>query len=165
MKVSVINRQRKTNVDAVWLREIAEQLAQEVTTNLLRHPTPHLASSQVKGLSGKAELSVVLVSDRTIRKLNREWRGKDSATDVLSFPLSLEAPPVGLPFELGEIVISVERAVEQAESFGHSLERELAFLFVHGTLHVLGFDHETPEEEMEMFTRQKAILSSAGFKR
>lgn len=165
MKVSVINRQRRTKVDTAWLRETAEQLAREIATNLTRHPAPHLASTQVRALAGDAELSVVLVSNQSIRKLNREWRGKDSATDVLSFPLSLEAPPAGLPFELGEIVISVERAAEQAETFGHSLERELAFLFVHGTLHILGFDHETPEDEKEMFSRQKKVLDAAGFKR
>ena len=165
MKISVINRQRKTSVNTVWLKEAAERLACEVSHNLAQRPASHLTASQVKGLAGAAELSVVLVSNQSIRKLNREWRGKDNATDVLSFPLSLEAPPAGLPFELGEIFISVEKAAEQADSFGHDLERELAFLFVHGTLHVLGFDHETPEEEREMFSRQKEILDSAGFKR
>jgi probable rRNA maturation factor len=165
MKVSVFNRQRKTSVDTLWLQEAADRLAQEVSNNLAGRPASHLTASQLKALSGAAELSVVLVSNQSIRKLNRQWRGKDSATDVLSFPLSLEAPPAGLPFELGEIFISVEKAAEQADSFGHDLERELAFLFVHGTLHVLGFDHETAEEEKEMFSRQKEILVSAGFKR
>src|SRR5262249_49326377 len=165
MEISVINRQRKTSVNTVWLKETAERLAGEVSHNLAQRPASHLTASQVKALSGAAELSVVLVSNQSIRKLNREWRGKDNATDVLSFPLSLEAPPAGLPFELGEIFISVGEGAGPAGAFCHELERELAFLFVHGTLHVLGFDHETAEEEREMFSRQKEILDSAGFKR
>jgi probable rRNA maturation factor len=71
----------------------------------------------------------------------------------------------GVPFEMGELIISAEKAQEQAEEYGHSFEREMAFLFVHGCLHVLGFDHLTKAEEKEMFSRQKQILDSCGFKR
>jgi probable rRNA maturation factor len=165
MKVHVTNRQRKVSVEKQWLTEAATTLADTTLSNISRRPVAHLSPATVEQIAGRGELSLVLVSDRSIRKLNRQWRGQDSATDVLSFPLALEAPPAGPPFEIGEVVISVERAVDQASSLGHSLERELAFLFVHGTLHVLGFDHETPEEEHEMFSRQKDILDSAGFER
>lgn len=165
MKVHVTNRQRKLPVDSQWLTEAAGRLVDETLSNISRRPVAHLSPTAFEQIAGRGELSIVLVSDRSIRKLNRQWQAKDSPTDVLSFPLALEAPPAGLPFEIGEVVVSVERAVEQARSLGHSLERELAFLIVHGTLHVLGFDHETPEGEHEMFSRQKDILDSAGFKR
>jgi len=107
----------------------------------------------------------VLTSNRTIRKLNKQWRGKDSPTDVLSFTILLEPPPKEMPWELGEIFISVEQAAAQAHSFNHSLERELAFLTVHGILHLLGFDHEKPAEEKEMMVRQEKILKAAGYPR
>jgi len=120
----------------------------------------------LEDMAERGQFSLVLVSDRQIRTLNKDWMGKDKPTDVLSFPLSIDPPPsVELPWEVGEIVISVEKAQEQAIDYGHSFEREMAFLFVHGMLHVLGFDHMEPKEEKEMFGRQKQILNAAGFKR
>jgi probable rRNA maturation factor len=92
--------------------------------------------------------------------------GKDAPTDVLSFPLELEEPPLpDLPWEVGEVIISAERAQEQAIEYQHTLERELCFLFVHGLLHVLGFDHMEPGDEKDMFSRQKEILHAAGIQR
>lgn len=120
---------------------------------------------QLQEMEARAEISVTLVSNRSIRKLNREWMGKDFPTDVLSFPLSLESPEAGMPWEMGDLVISVEKASEQALVYGHSLERELAFLLVHGFLHVLGFDHQTEADEKEMFGRQREVLRAAGFPR
>jgi len=108
-----------------------------------------------------AAVSVTLVDDGKIRELNRIYRGKDRVTDVLSFPLA-EGPED--PF-LGDIVISAERAREQAREFGHSLRRELAFLAVHGALHVLGRDHQTPDEERAMFALQEAVLRGQGIVR
>ncbi|MBC7342291.1 MAG: rRNA maturation RNase YbeY [Clostridia bacterium] len=106
------------------------------------------------GVQGEA--GIVLVSNESIRQLNRTYRGQDQATDVLSFSLSgTEDDPYPI---LGEVIISVERAAEQAQELGHSLERELAFLAVHGTLHLLGYDHETEEEAARMRAKEKAIL-------
>ncbi|MDD4773830.1 MAG: rRNA maturation RNase YbeY [Eubacteriales bacterium] len=99
------------------------------------------------------EISITLTDDDKIRELNRRYRRKDSPTDVLSFPMN----EAGI---LGDIVISLERAAEQALHGGHSLGRETAFLTVHSVLHLLGYDHETSgEERREMFTRQEEIMN------
>ncbi|NLB16507.1 MAG: rRNA maturation RNase YbeY [Clostridiales bacterium] len=111
---------------------------------------------------GRAEVSVTFVDDEQIKELNAAHRGIDSATDVLSFPLN-DGDDIGE--ELGDIVISMERADYQAKEYGHSLDRELAFLAVHSTLHLLGYDHMTEEEEKEMFGRQEKILVSMGLSR
>ena len=125
---------------------------------------------EAEGFCHPAELSVVFTDNAAIRLLNREYRGRDSATDVLSFPLSEggafeEAELCGGFAALGDIVLSLERASEQAKEFGHSFERETAFLTVHSTLHLLGYDHETPEEEKQMMEKQEAVLSRMGLSR
>ncbi|MBQ1848233.1 MAG: rRNA maturation RNase YbeY [Clostridia bacterium] len=109
------------------------------------------------------EVSVTLTNDEGIRKLNKEYRDKDKETDVLSFPLIdgeySEEDMIDGYLPLGDIVISLERCREQAENIGHSLNEEAAFLCVHSTLHLLGYDHETGEEdEKEMFDHQKAVM-------
>lgn len=102
---------------------------------------------------GLYEISVTITDDDSIRQINKEYRGIDSATDVLSFPMDDE-------IILGDIIISVEKAISQAKEYGHSLEREIAFLCIHGMLHLLGYDHEiSKEEELEMFGRQEKILN------
>ena len=125
-------------------------------------------------LGPDVEISVLLVDNETIRTLNRDYRDKDAATDVLSFPMEEDLPDeaapqiIGGPTErmLGDLVISVERAVEQAAEYGHAVERELAFLTVHGLLHLLGYDHEQgPEAEIEMQAEEKRILSALGIER
>ena len=125
-------------------------------------------------LGPDVEISVLLVDNETIRTLNRDYRNKDAATDVLSFPMEEETDDasepqiIGGPSErmLGDLVISVERAVEQAAEYGHAVERELAFLSVHGLLHLLGYDHEQgPEAEAEMQAEEKRILSILGIGR
>lgn len=125
-------------------------------------------------LGPDVEISVLLVDNETIRTLNRDYRDKDAATDVLSFPMEEELPDettpqiIGGPTErmLGDLVISVERAVEQAAEYGHAVERELAFLTVHGLLHLLGYDHEQgPAAEAEMQAEEKRILSILGIGR
>ncbi len=115
------------------------------------------------------EVSVTFTDNEGIRELNRKFRNIDRATDVLSFPLfdytgESEEPPVDeLLGMLGDIVISLEQAKKQAEEFGHSFEREAAFLTVHSMLHLLGYDHEAgKEEEADMRRRQREILDRMG---
>ena len=101
-----------------------------------------------------AEVSVTFCDNEYIRGINKEYRNKDSATDVLSFPMYDfdEADPETNPdgtITLGDIVISLERAAEQAAELGHSLEREVAFLVIHSTLHLLGYDHERSKDDEE----------------
>ena len=120
-----------------------------------------------------AEISVTLTDNLGIHELNRDFRGIDRPTDVLSFPLfdgefptEIEEDGEKHKIPLGDIVVSMEKALEQATEYGHSFERELAFLCVHSVLHLLGYDHErSEEEEKDMFRRQNEILDEAGFKR
>lgn len=109
------------------------------------------------------EISVTLTDNEGIKKLNAEYRNKDKETDVLSFPLLdgeyTDADMIDGYLPLGDIVISLEKAREQANSLGHNINVEVAFLCVHSTLHLLGYDHETSEEdEADMFSRQKQIM-------
>jgi probable rRNA maturation factor len=118
-----------------------------------------------------AELSVTFVDNGEIHALNREFRGKDKPTDVLSFPLfeadeGFEVDPAIGAVALGDIVISAERAKEQADEYGHSFAREVCFLAVHSTLHLLGYDHEVSEEdEKYMNETQEYILAKMGLRR
>ena len=106
------------------------------------------------------EVSVTVVDNEAIRAINREHREIDRPTDVLSFPMFDEDFDDGELCILGDIVLSLEKAVEQAEAYGHSLRREVAFLTVHSVLHLLGFDHEESKaEESEMFETQEEILA------
>lgn len=115
------------------------------------------------------EVSVTFTDNEKIRALNKKFRGVDRATDVLSFPLfdytgEQEEPPVDeFVGMLGDVVISLEQAKKQAEEYGHGFEREAAFLTVHSMLHLLGYDHETGEEdEADMRRRQSEILERMG---
>lgn len=123
-------------------------------------------------------LELVLVDEEEIRRLNREVRGVDRVTDVLSFPsldgikgefLSADSYADELDEEerlfLGSIAICEKRAREQAEEYGHSFERELNYLTVHGVLHCLGYDHETEEEKREMREQEEAIMQRMGLSR
>ncbi len=115
----------------------------------------------------KAEINVTIVDDDEIRELNREFRDIDKSTDVLSFPLGEDGVydynPETDALMLGDIVISVDHALAQAELYGHGIERELAFLTVHSMLHLLGYDHVNNEDEVkEMFSRQEEILKTMG---
>ena len=126
-------------------------------------------------LPEETEMSVTFMDNDAIQVINRDYRGKDAPTDVISFALEEEGEdeiPVifedgenPMPRVLGDIMISIERAAEQAESYGHSYDRELGFLAVHGVLHINGYDHMTPEDEKEMFGLQKEILDAYGLKR
>ena len=117
-------------------------------------------------------IDVTIVGRNTIRELNKEHRNVDRVTDVLSFPL-LENEELksdlmhdeNIQTELGDIVICKSRAIEQAKEYGHSLERELCFLALHGFLHVLGYDHMQKEDEMVMFPLQDKILNISNMPR
>lgn len=119
---------------------------------------------ETENLDGQYQLSVTVVDDARSRELNATHRGIDSATDVLSFPLvtddgaSFVLPP-GEATHLGDIVISFHRAIEQARDYGHSPKREIGYLAVHGTLHLLGYDHEDDEDRMLMRTREEEVLA------
>ncbi|BAD39516.1 rRNA maturation RNase YbeY [Symbiobacterium thermophilum] len=121
------------------------------------------------GLGSNVSVSVTLVDDETITDLNRDHRGLASPTDVLSFS-QLEGEdmgdlPEGEPMPLGDIVISLERCVSQAAEYGHSFERELGFLTAHGMLHLMGWDHQTPEDEARMMAKTEEILAGLGLSR
>lgn len=121
-----------------------------------------------EGFCNNCTVSVTFIDNEGIRALNAEHRGIDRETDVLSFPLidfeGGEAPPADEPeLMLGDIVLSLEKTRAQAEEFGHSFEREAAFLCVHSMLHLLGYDHVNSEEEdEEMRRRQREILENMG---
>lgn len=128
------------------------------------------------GIEEDAEMSVTFMNNPEIQVINREYRGKDAPTDVISFAFEEEGEgemeiffdeenALDLPRTLGDIMISVERAKEQASEYGHSFDRELGFLALHGFLHINGYDHMTPEDEKEMFGLQKEILDAYGLER
>lgn len=123
-------------------------------------------------------VSLTFTDDEGIRELNRKFRGVDKPTDVLSFPMreaGPDEPPIirdeddpeaaEIDEPIGDIVISLPRALAQAAEYGHSPEREIGFLFVHGFLHLLGYDHDTAERERDMFERQERVLAKAGLTR
>lgn len=113
-------------------------------------------------------MNVIFVDKETIHKINRDYRGVDRVTDVISFALhdndyceEIEEEEL----ELGDIFICIDRAIEQASDYGHSVEREVGFLSVHGYLHLLGYDHMTESDEKIMFAKQDEILNKANLKR
>lgn len=137
----------------------------QLVEQLLQH------SANILKVEDGSEVTVSFVTNEAIQQINREYRDKDQPTDVISFALEElgEGETMiigeGIPRILGDIIISTERATEQAEEYGHSVERELGFLAVHGFLHLLGYDHMTEEEEKLMFAKQKEILSTFGLQR
>lgn len=112
------------------------------------------ASLSVEGFTGSTEVNVTFVSDSKIREINREFRSIDSATDVLSFPLGengdYDVNPENGCLMLGDVIISVEHALKQADIFGHSTEREIAYLTVHSIFHLLGYDHVDEGEDKKL---------------
>ena len=116
----------------------------------------------------EAEVELILTDPENIRTMNREHRNIDRETDVLSFPMVDYPSPASFDFletEEGDIVISVARARAQAEEYGHSLRREFAFLVAHSMLHLLGYDHMTPEEAAVMEAKQEEVLQRLGITR
>lgn len=129
--------------------------------------------AEKESIGSNTEISVTFVNNDEIKEINQTYRNNDEATDCLSFafeddltdenihyPNELEPPRM-----LGDIIISVEKAKEQAEEYNHSFSRELGFLVVHGFLHLLGYDHMTEEEEKEMFQKQRDLLGAFGLER
>ncbi|HBI03695.1 MAG TPA: rRNA maturation RNase YbeY [Paenibacillaceae bacterium] len=146
--------------------EFVQELENPVGEDLLELMEQVLmTAAQMEEVTG--EVVVTLVDNERIQELNRDYRGIDRATDVLSFAMneSGEDEPeiifedMEAPNMLGDIIISVPRAMEQASEYGHTLEREMGFLSIHGFLHLLGYDHQDEEEEKEMFGRQEEILA------
>lgn len=154
-KVLVKNNQTEVRIP-VGIRMLIRRCCQAV---LVAEHFPH-----------NAEVSVSFVSNAEIQRLNRIYRHKDRPTDVLSFPLGQNGhydvdQETGNAL-LGDVVISLETAVKQADMFGHSLEREIGFLTVHSMLHLLGYDHETtPLEERKMREKEEAVLAQLGISR
>lgn len=139
--------------------EINYKLIEKVISEALRY----------EGVNDNTEVSVTIVDNEEIRKINNKFRNIDRATDVLSFPLidfdNESLPDDGSKICLGDIIISIERAKEQAKEYGHSIDREIGFLTAHSMLHLLGYDHMVPEEEKEMFAKQEEILNNLGLRR
>lgn len=142
----------------------------EGITELIRSLLNH--ASEMENIQGVAEVSITFMTDEIIQKVNAEYRGKDTPTDVISFALEEmtegEVPVIameGIPTVLGDILISIDTATRQAEEYGHDFKREMGFLALHGFLHLLGYDHMTEADETNMFGRQKEILDSFGLGR
>ncbi len=139
------------------------------------------ASLDYEGCPYEAEVNVILTDDEQIREVNREFRNVDKPTDVLSFPMLTFAAPSDFGFAeeafadcfnpetgelvLGDVMISVDKVKEQAEKYGHSVRRELAFLMAHSMLHLCGYDHMEDKEREDMERRQEEILRSRGYLR
>lgn len=146
-----------------------EQEKIEVTQEILDAICAALDAAEREAQT-EACLNLMFTDNEGIRALNSEFRGIDKATDVLSFPAyeldgpladaveEIDAEYVDGALFLGDIAISMERAREQAEEYGHTLVRETAFLALHGTLHLMGYDHMEPEEEKEMTEKQAGLL-------
>ena len=117
-----------------------------------------------KGINRKEKFDIIFVTEDEIKRINKEFREKDSVTDVISFA-NIDDPMNFDYSSLGEIFICVKRAFDQAKEYGHSKDREMVFLAVHGYLHLCGFDHMTKEDEEVMFKIQDDILNKAGIKR
>lgn len=142
-----VKREFKSLVDEGWVKKIAKQVL------------------RAEGVPSPYEVSLFFTDSLRVRRLNRDYRGVDETTDVLAFyMLPREAsdsafvlPPDGVT-RLGEVIISLPQAMQQAKEQGHSTQRELALLIIHGILHLLGYDHEKPDEESEMRGKEKALL-------
>lgn len=140
----------ETELDADWLRGVAEQV---------------LVGENV---GPDIELGLVVASQETVHELNRRYRQRDEPTDVLAFATMEEAgadsppfvtPPDGIR-HLGEVIVSYQQAILQAQEQQHPVKREMAILIIHGVLHLLGYDHEAPEDEQQMRARETAVLSA-----
>ncbi|OKP69535.1 metalloprotease [Paenibacillus sp. P3E] len=160
----------------VWNNEQEEHLISDELITLLENILQK--AGQMEGID-EGEVDLTFVNNERIHELNMEYRGIDRPTDVLSFAMNEtgeDEPEIiyvsqdngegdDVPYVLGDIIISVTRAQEQALEYGHSLERELGFLFVHGFLHLLGYDHQDEASEAEMMSKQEQVLVQVGLTR
>jgi probable rRNA maturation factor len=160
LDIEIINEQTQYTINEQMVNQIHKALDK---------------AAELHELSG-GEVVISFVDDGTIQHLNKEYRNIDRPTDVLSFAMNEqgenemeivhdEEEGQEVPQMLGDIVISVPRVLDQAEEFGHSIEREICFLAVHGFLHLIGYDHGSEEEEKEMFSLQENILEQVGITR
>ena len=131
-----------------------------------------LKSLELEGFTKEVEISLTFTTDELIKEINSKHRNMDKATDVLSFPMyekqelsDINTSISNFPVALGDIVVSVERAFSQAEEYGHSFEREMAFLVCHSMFHLLGYDHMTKQEESLMMEKQNKVLEALGINR
>lgn len=149
MTVIITNEQDKIEIPVEWeakINQVAEICFQE------------------EQIPAEAEVDLLFVDNETIREMNREYRDKDMATDVLSFPMYEADEEIDDEEEIlfGDIVISLERAQEQCQEYGHSLEREVMYLLVHGLLHLAGYDHMEEEDKKQMRAREEKLLAEIG---
>lgn len=151
-KVNIVNKQNKVKIPT-GLRMLIRRAC--------------LATLELEGISEPAEIDVSFVDDKEIKKLNFQFRKIDCSTDVLSFPLGengvYEKNPDSGTLLLGDVVISLEHAVSQSEEYGHSFEREVAYLTVHSVLHLLGYDHVNGGlEQVRMREKEETVLAELG---
>ncbi len=138
MEVWVTNLQHKVSIETSFIRDVV------------------MSALRIEGYPRPPDVSIALVDDAYIRVLNREYRGVDQPTDVLAFPM--EGDRARSEPALGDIVISLERARDQARQFKHPIRREVALLAVHGVLHLLGYEDDTEAGASAMWSRQKRLL-------
>lgn len=142
MDIYIDNRQEKVEINKK-INDIIELVIKEILLDELN--------------SLEYEISISLVDNDEIKTLNKQYRNVDKETDVLSFPMDQEFDIPGISI-LGDIIISMEKALEQAEDFSHSVEREIAYLTAHSVYHLLGYDHMNDEERYEMREKEKHIM-------
>lgn len=151
---------------SMYLIEISHEPDNVDMTGVDAHALERVATRalQAEGVTAPAELSIVFVDDAAIQVLNRDYRDTDAPTDVLSFAQAegdAFAAPEGVARHLGDVVVSAETARRQAAEHGIAVADEVAHLVVHGILHLLGYDHEAPDEDAAMRAREDAILGTA----
>lgn len=146
MEVYIDNRQDEITIDDELI-ELMEKVMKECL------------ALEEKGFD--TEISVSFVNNKEIQELNREYRNVDSSTDVLSFPMTDDFSLIHIPI-LGDIVISLEKALSQAEEYGHSFNREVAYLTAHSMFHLLGYDHMEEDEKQVMRKKEKQVMKSLG---
>ncbi|HEY8345104.1 MAG TPA: rRNA maturation RNase YbeY [Bacillota bacterium] len=152
MGIIVNNEQTEVRIDEALL----ESLTRIVESVLSAHQ------------KGESEVGIILTDRETIHQLNRDYRQVDAPTDVLSFALSegdQEPQAEFIPDLLGDVIICIPKAQEQAREYGHSFEREVLYLAVHGVLHLLGYDHQTAEEKQVMRAAEERFLTAQGWSR
>lgn len=144
MEIIFDNQQDKFKVDNNLLSEIKRCV---------------LTCLEVEEVSSEnVEVSMLFVDNEKIREINRDFRNIDKETDVLSFPVDFEFKDLDLPNMLGDIVISVEKAIEQSKDFGHSVDREILYLVCHSMFHLMGYDHMTDEDKFVMREKEKLTM-------
>ena len=158
----------------VYVKRQRQGLGERSITSLCRRAIK--ATLQEEGIMTPVEISVLVSDNKGIREINKEHRNIDAVTDVLSFPTQVYIPgnfqakeedlnPDTGTLHLGDIVLSCEQAEDQAKEYGHEASREIAYLMVHSTLHLLGYDHENPEDQSRMRGREEHVLGTLGLSR